>query len=152
MAVVEPSEARRDKAAEIGADSTVRPDDAAEHLRQLTNGLGADVVYECAGIGATVQGSVDLVRRGGTVGLVGVAVEVATIMPALWVVKEVTAIASLAYTHGEFVEAADLIETGRVRVEPLHDHTVGLSGLGEALGGLADKSLDAVKVLVDPAL
>ena len=107
-------------------------------------------VFECAGVPATVQRAVDLVRRGGTVNLVGLASGTAVIAPGAWLIKEVTMVASLGYLHHEFGECMDLIADERVKVLPLHDRTVGLSELPAAIERLADDPSSAVKVLVDP--
>jgi (R,R)-butanediol dehydrogenase/meso-butanediol dehydrogenase/diacetyl reductase len=142
---VEPLERRRRLARDLGADSAVAPEEAAALL-----GPGADVVYECAGVPATVQGAVDLVRRGGTVGLVGLAAGTATVSPGAWLVKEVTVVASLGYLHREFAPAMALVLDGRVALAPLVDAVVPLDRLPGTVEGLAADPSSAVKVLVDP--
>lgn len=144
---VEPLAHRRELACRLGADEAVEPAAA----RDAVGGLGPDLVFECAGVPATVQAAVDLVRRGGTVNLVGLASGTATIAPGAWLVKEVTVVASLGYRHEEFAQAIGLIGDGRVRVDPLHDATVGLGELPEMMARLADDPAAHVKVLVDPA-
>jgi|SRR5579883_1198230 len=59
----------------LGATVTLNPReaDALAVIRELTNGMGADVVIEAVGATPTVQQAFDLVRRGGTVTLVGIA-------------------------------------------------------------------------------
>jgi (R,R)-butanediol dehydrogenase / meso-butanediol dehydrogenase / diacetyl reductase len=145
VVAIEPDPARRELAITLGADVAVAPEAALDAL-----GAGADLVLECAGVPATVQRAVELVRRGGTVNLVGLASGTAAIAPGVWLVKEVTVVASLGYLHHEFAECMDLIADGRVQVTPLHDRTVGLSELPAAIERLADHPSSAVKVLVDP--
>jgi 2-desacetyl-2-hydroxyethyl bacteriochlorophyllide A dehydrogenase len=145
LIAVEPDASRRALAAAIGADEAVEPADAAAAV-----GGGADLVFECAGIPPTLQTAVDFVRRGGTVNLVGLASGSATVDPGSWLVKEVSVVASIGYRHDEFAEAMALIADGRLRVDPLHDSTVGLSELPAAIERLADDPSSAVKVLVDP--
>lgn len=149
--VVEPNEARRAMALELGAAHVFHPDEAGEQIRELTNGLGADIVYECAGVAATVQTAVDLARRGGRMCLIGLASGVATIDPRIWLVKEIGMQAALAYTHEEFAMSMGMIADGRVDVDTMHTATVGLSGVHDALAGLAGGSGE-MKVLVDPRL
>ena len=145
VVAIEPNPVRRELALALGADAAVTPEAAAELL-----GAGADIVYECAGVPATIQSAVDLVRRGGTVNLVGLASGSAVISPGVWLVKEVTLVASIGSLHHEFLESMDLIADERVKVTPLHDRTVGLSELAAAIERLADDPSSAVKVLVDP--
>jgi (R,R)-butanediol dehydrogenase / meso-butanediol dehydrogenase / diacetyl reductase len=99
-----------------------------------------------------VQKAVDYARRGGVVCLIGVADTDATITPAMWVVKEISLVAALAYTHEEFEMAMGMIADGRVRLEPMHSATIGLGDLGDMLGSLADGTSGQTKVLVDPRL
>ncbi|NBN89138.1 MAG: alcohol dehydrogenase [Actinobacteria bacterium] len=145
---IEPNELRRAKAIEVGADEAITPEAARERF----GARGADLVFECAGVPPTIQVAVDLVRRGGRVNLVGLASGAATISPQSWLIKEVTLVASLAYNHHDFVETMNLMSDGRIAVDPLHDKTVGLSELPEAIALLADDPSSAIKVLVDPAL
>lgn len=144
---VEPNELRRGTALAVGADEAISPEIARERF----GSKGADLVFECAGVPPTIQAAVDLVRRGGRVNLVGLASGNATISPHMWLIKEVTFVASLAYNHHDFIETMDLMADRKIAVEPLHDKTVGLSELPETIAELADNPSSAIKVLVDPA-
>jgi (R,R)-butanediol dehydrogenase/meso-butanediol dehydrogenase/diacetyl reductase len=148
--VVEPDPGRGRLAEELGADAVVAPSDAAAFVLERTHGLGADVVYECVGRPETVQSAVDLARRGGTMVLIGLAVEQAPIQPGTWLVKEISVMSSLAYSHEDFEMSMGMIADGRVRLEPLHTSTVGLDDLDACLARLAGGAGGDVKVLVDP--
>ena len=76
----EPNELRRELGRELGADTVVDPtdEDPGEIVRQMTGDLGADIVFEAVGLPQTVEQSLHLVRRGGTVVLVGVCTPEAT--------------------------------------------------------------------------
>jgi len=151
--VVEPTPHRRELATTLGADVVVAPGPEADALvRDETRGLGADVVYECVGRPETVQTAVDLVRRGGGVCLIGLAGGQAPITPATWLIKEVAVSAALAYLHDEFETVMGMVADGRVRLEPLHDHTIGLGDLDAELAALADGRSPHTKVLVDPRI
>ncbi len=151
LVVVEPDPTRARMAAELGADAVIDPnrEDTAERVRQECGALGPDLVFECAGVPATIQQAVELVRRGGAVSLVGLASVPAEIVPGTWLMKEVRLVASLGYLHEEFEIAMQLLVDGRVRVAPLVTSTVALKDLQlafERLIGLKDE----VKILVDP--
>ncbi len=151
IVAIEPNADRRAMAAALGADHVVEPGaPAAELVLELTHGLGADVVYECAGRPAAIQVAVDLARRGGAVSLVGVPDTDATISPIVWLIKEIAFNGSLAYFHEEFELSMGMIADGRVRVEPLHTSTARLDGLDAALADLASGRTDQTKVLVNP--
>ncbi len=149
--VVEPIADRAALAVELGADQVFNPmeDDVASRLRDVTGGLGPDVVFECAGIAPTIQHAVDYVRRGGAVTLIGLANEQATIDPGTWLSKEITFVSAVAYAHKEFAIAADLIASGRIQVRPLHTHTAALTDIAGAFD-LLNSDRSQIKILVDP--
>ena len=119
-------------------------------LKELTHGLGADIVYECVGRPFAVQSAVDLARRGGSMCLIGLAEGDAPISPGAWLVKEISVTSSLAYLHEEFEMSMGMIADGRIIVEPLHTSTIGLDGIEAALADLASGESTQMKVLVDP--
>ena len=151
VVVVEPSERRRKMAQEIGADEVVEPGaDALAAVRDTTNGLGAAVVYDCAGSRSSLLGSPELTRPGGAIMLVGVShAEVPAPLRAL-LIKELDLMTSLAHLHHEFGTTIDAMARGALLAAPLHDLTVTLDELSGALAELAG-GRDRVKVLVDPS-
>jgi threonine dehydrogenase-like Zn-dependent dehydrogenase len=56
MIVLEISEKKGRIARELGADIVLNPISEGEHLKEriidLTNGIGADVIFDCAGVGS----------------------------------------------------------------------------------------------------
>jgi (R,R)-butanediol dehydrogenase/meso-butanediol dehydrogenase/diacetyl reductase len=151
LVVIEPSAERRTLARSLGADHVVEPGAPADQLlKELTHGLGADIVYECVGRPFAVQTAVDLARRGGAMCLIGLADGDVPISPASWLIKEISVTSSLAYFHEDFEMSMGMIADGRVAVEPLHTSTIGLDGLGDALVEFAGGGSEQIKVLVDP--
>jgi (R,R)-butanediol dehydrogenase/meso-butanediol dehydrogenase/diacetyl reductase len=150
--VVEPESRRRELARTIGADAVLDPGSAGDlgaAVDALIGRAGADVAFECAGIPATIEHAVALVRRGGFVSLVGVPSRPAEIQAAQWLVKEVRLAASLAYLREEFEIAQALVADGRLRCAPLHTSTIALRDLANAFARLSSTP-EEVKVLVDP--
>ncbi len=149
--VVEPEPTRARLAAELGATEVIDPRTASvdEAVRSACGRLGADVVFECAGLPETIDQSVSLVRRGGVVSLVGLATVPARISPASWLSREVRLVASIGYLHEEFEVAMQLAADGRLRLSPLHSGTVSLDELEPAFQRLLSGGGD-VKLLVDP--
>ena len=62
-----------DKALEIGATDVVNSgeEDAVKAILDMTDGEGVDVVFETAGVPPTAQSTSEIVRRGGTIVMVG---------------------------------------------------------------------------------
>ncbi len=79
---VEPDADRRRLALDTGADVAVEPGaQMREAVNEATDGLRADIAFDCAGIPQTIQQSVGMVRYGGSVCIVGVTGSDATIRP-----------------------------------------------------------------------
>ena len=73
ITAVDTNHARREYASELGAHHTVEGVDALTTgaIRDITHGLGADVVLDFVGIDATIAAGVSAVRTLGSFGLVG---------------------------------------------------------------------------------
>jgi (R,R)-butanediol dehydrogenase/meso-butanediol dehydrogenase/diacetyl reductase len=143
---------RRELAASLGADA-VFSDGADVHrwLRDHGHGLGADVVYECAGHPETLGQAVDLARLGGTVVLLGTSQRQAEITPLDLVSKHLRLIASLGYTIGDVHRALDLMAEDRFRMSAIHARLVGFDDLVETFAQLAEDLTAPRKVLFTPA-
>ena len=148
--VVEPNNTRRDLALNLGAHHSIDPSIAMDFVAEHTRGLGGDVVYECAGIPATVQSAVDLARRGGRVSLIGLAMGDAPMSPRQWLTKEINVSAALGYTHEEFEMTMGYVSDGRIDLDALHSGTVALSEIADTFVELAGGQSEHTKVLVRP--
>ncbi|MEM7078341.1 MAG: zinc-binding dehydrogenase [Pseudomonadota bacterium] len=151
VVLLEPQPGRRALGLTCGADEVLNPrdDDLREKLAASVGALGADVVFECAGVAATIDQAVHIVRRGGFVSLVGVVEGTAEIVPASWLVKEIDLTTSLAALREEFLITRDLVQDGRLITAPLHTQTLPLSRIAEGFAELASNP-EQVKILVDP--
>lgn len=72
--VVDPLASRRDVAKRLGADVAIDPTDggAAEKIRELTGGHGADLVIEASGHDASLAAAFDYAREEGRMSMVGI--------------------------------------------------------------------------------
>jgi alcohol dehydrogenase len=74
IVAIDLADSRLESAKRFGADLTVNngSEDAIAFVREITGGLGADVVIEAVGMPATFELCIDLVRPGGRVANIGV--------------------------------------------------------------------------------
>jgi len=144
------SDSRLQLAQRLGATHAInaKQNDAIAAVKDLTVGLGADVVLETAGTPATIQQALAMVRRGGVVVLVGMSsvlefpIEVMDI-----IVREYDVRGVFRYCNA-YPPALALIASGKVNVKALITHTFPLAQTKEALE-LADTRKDvAMKVIV----
>ena len=150
--VSEPNAARREKALKLGADIVVDP--ATENLEEIvkanTNGLGMDVIVMAIGVPALVNSTLKLARRGGTVNLfAGFAgtgectIEVNTIH-----YNEINVNGSTAYKREDYLEAADMVITGKINLKEIVTHTFKIEEFKDAYE--VCKSGVGLKVLIEP--
>lgn len=147
--VIEPKPARRALASALGASQVFEPGpEAAALIRERSHGLGADLVYECAGSQAAIDSAFDLVRPGGTLMLIGVSGTGVRLDPIACITKEIVIDNSTAHHHHEFGITMDLMLDGRLRTEPLHSRTLGLDDLAQGMDSLL--AGDEAKILIAP--
>lgn len=105
------------KAKELGAEAVINALDAsvADRVRELTDGAGADVIFECVGTAETMaQASAALGRRGRLV-FIGYSPDSFTVQPVQLVVFEQQVLGSVGATLQDVYEAVDLVARGVVR-------------------------------------
>jgi L-iditol 2-dehydrogenase len=151
VVVSEPSEPRREMAARFQPDAMVDPfhDDLAGRVRQLTHGLGADIVVCANPVPATQAQAVEIVRKAGRVVLFG-GLPKANPMVSLDANRihygEIQLVGAFSY-HPSFHELAlDFLDRGLICADLLITHTFSLDRIGEAFEVAA--SGHALKVIV----
>jgi len=126
--VVEKSEAKRKLAEDLGATAFINPahDNPREAVQELTDGLGADVTFECVGSDAALNTAVDVTRPGGTICLVGAYPGPLRYDFNVLMSKEKTIVTSLAYGD-EFSTVIAMLADARLKAEPLITRTLSLA-------------------------
>jgi 2-desacetyl-2-hydroxyethyl bacteriochlorophyllide A dehydrogenase len=151
----------RDEPLEIGrkagaadefiANSKVDP---VQQVLELTNGEGADVIFETVGTNApTVDQAIKMARPGGTVCILGIFTSDPVLDTLTAYRKELTITWCNSYStwegESEYRVALDLLSSGRINAEPLITHHYPLEQIGDAFAAAADKRTSgALKVLV----
>ena len=133
------------------ADKWINPTEEIS-LEALNVKEGFDVVIECVGNDKAVNSAINLVKPGGTIVLVGVALDAVPVYIVQAVLKELTLKGAIAYTKSEFVSCIDLINNKDIDVTKFIDSTVSLDGVQNAYERLTSGTDKAVKILVDPNL
>ena len=121
-------------ARERGADHVVdvADDDLEEAVDEYTDGVGVDVVVEASGAESSIESTVDVVRRGGTVVLVGLADQANVPFDVLDVIdNELDIHGSFRYKN-TYGAAVDLLATGAVDVEGIIDFESSLEDIDGA--------------------
>ncbi|HUU27092.1 MAG TPA: galactitol-1-phosphate 5-dehydrogenase [archaeon] len=115
-------------ACKLGADEGFNPSlsDLPAEVFRRTGGRGADVVLEAVGLTSTVQSSVALLRKGGSLALVGnLSAEVGLPLQKT-VARELSLYGSCA-SSGEYPECLEMLSKGVVKVDELLSASVPLA-------------------------
>ena len=100
----------------------IRDKNLTEEVGRLTDGWGADVVFECSGSPKAWETIMDLPRPGGTIVIVGLPVEPVKVDIAAASTKEVRIENVFRYAH-QYDRAIALIASGKVDLKPLISET-----------------------------
>jgi L-iditol 2-dehydrogenase len=112
-------ESRLEVAKTLRATLTLKAgSDLNKQVKQLTNGEGVALVVEAVGRNKTVTSSIDAVRKGGTVILVGnISPEVT--LPLQKVVTRQIRLQGSCASAGEYPRSIELMASGGINVKPL---------------------------------
>jgi len=145
-------EADRDRleiARKIGAiPIVVNREDPKKLIFEMTAGLGADVVFETAGTGAGVVQSLDIVRKGGRVGILGQGHESAEIPTATLSFREIELIGTRAYTPKDWKRVSAALLKAERDLFQMITHRLPLSKAEEGIRLM--KSREGLKVILIP--
>lgn len=145
-------EGKREHARQFGATHTASPDELAGVSAQVTKGAGFDYGFEVVGIPATIRGTYDAVRRGGTAVVVGAGRADQTIELNAFELffMEKRLIGSLygsADVRVDFDRLLRLWRAGRLDLEGMISQKVGLSDVNKALADM--KNGDVIRTVIE---
>jgi alcohol dehydrogenase len=141
IVAVDPVEAKRKLALELGATHAFAPEQAEQAIKDLTSG-GAEVTFEAAGVPAVLEAAFRAARRGGTTVAMGLP------HPSRTITLTALAFAGLGQSLvGSYMGSASpqrdiprylaLWKKGRMPVERLQSAAMPLSRINEAFENLA---------------
>lgn len=141
---------RLEKATEMGyetVDYTVS--EPVETIRAMTDGVGSDVVLDCAGVPDSYRWALAMLHKGGRCASVGIPVEDVSLSLQDLVLYEKELVGVRA-TAGGMRRAMPLVSDGRIRVSELHTHTFKLDEFQTALDTFNERRDGALKVIIEP--
>ena len=135
---------------ELGADRVINinDEDAVEVVKQLTNGIGADYVVECAGNETTINQAIHMTNRGGKICLAAFPHDPITMDLAHLVKNNIYAYGIRGEGRSATRRAMALMAEKRFDATKIHTHTFPLADLPTALRYARERIEDAIKVVV----
>jgi L-iditol 2-dehydrogenase len=140
-----------DMARELGATDTVNSGTAGalEAIIGLTEGRGADCVFEAVGIAPTVDLAIRSARKGGSVTLVGNVAPTVEFPLQVCVTREITIYGSCA-SCGEYPDCVQAIAGGQINVAPLISAVAPLEDGAAWFERLHRREPGLIKVVLTP--
>ena len=146
---------RLEMAKQMGADVAINvgqstPEERIAQVQELTNGVGVDIVIECAGLPGVFAEALDLVRRGGTVIEVGHYTDSGSVevRPHQICNKDLDICGVWAYPQIQFQTALDFLQTTTAPLNVLITQHLPLVQLEAGIQMLGQEGV--YKVVIEP--
>ncbi len=149
--ISEPTLLRQNLAKKLGASKTFSPFDCnfEEELVNLTNGVGPDIIFDCAGFPPTLDLAFNTVKRNGQVVLVAVPWEDMPLKPADWMAREISFKASWGSDPENWHTALNLMKSGKINIDLLtkNNKYINLEDIQDIFEGLM-KPTDQGQIII----
>ena len=149
---VDVNQSRLDAALKLGADQALLAGgDLPDRLKEINDGLPADLVIVATGAEPALNQAFQLVDRGGTILFFAPADPNTRVeMPFNdWWWQEVNICSTYAGSPRDIRAAIELVSTGRIQVEDMITHRLPLEKTSEGFQMVA-KAADSIKVIIQP--
>ncbi len=136
----------------LGAHDTInlKKEDPVQKARQLTGGVGPDLVLVAAGMQESLQQALEMIRRGGNIVLLAHFDQPVTIDIGLAVKDGVNLYTVRGEGRMSVHRALSLMAEGKINGKPLITHTFPLEEINEAIDTFRERKGGALKVVVHP--
>ncbi len=143
-------DARLEKAKELGADVVINSGkvDALAEIAKLTDGQGADQVFETAGSPVTIAQTPFLVKQGGTITLVGLAAQEEIQYNFAQIMAKEAQIKSVFRYRNIYPKAIAAVSSGAIDVKGIVTHEYDLAHIQEAFDEAVNNKTDLVKAVI----
>lgn len=141
---------RLDLARELGADDVVdiSTTDTVEGIRALTDGRGADCAFECAGAPEAVIASINCVKRGGRVALVGLTGNKNVAFNTDRIALDEVDVFGVRSSPNAYPELINLIAAGKVNVKKLVSRVYPLEQINDAFDAFRKREGGAIRMVI----
>jgi L-iditol 2-dehydrogenase len=134
----------------VTAAVDVRADDLGAVVRRLTDGEGADALLDTTGNRAALENAPTLMRRGGTIAVIGLPEDDAVTYRMNTVVDGELSIRGVFRYANTYPAGIRLIAGGRYAVDRVITHRLPLEEATTAFDLLVHHKADAIKVMIAP--
>jgi len=148
---VDTQEDRLAKAKDFGADFTFTPDDPqlTKQVMSITENRGADIAFEVVGISETIRAAINLLRKAGTLVLIG-NLSPTVELPLQAIVTRQLRLQGSCAINGEYPAVLDLISKGELDVTGILSAEAPLADGAMWFEKLYKKEKGLMKVILKP--
>ena len=125
-----------------------KTEDCLEQLLKVNGGEMYDIVFECVGIKATLNGYIDVIKSGGKLMLLGVPNEEIPFRFNPIVVRNISVIPSHAWTFEEFKETLKELTEGKLNLKQFVSDIKDFEEIQSVFENLASGDTKDIKVLL----
>lgn len=138
---------------QMGADYTVNindGEDPVEVVKELTHGVGADVVFDAAGVSSSLESALDLARPGGAIVMVAFYKGPVTVNISKAVVRNINLYTVRGEGRRNVKRALSMAAQRKIDLRPLITHKFALKDINQAFETYTKRIDNAIKVIVHP--
>jgi len=149
--VTDISDFRLEISKKVGIDFTVNPN-TQNLTEEIENAFGtnkADLIIECVGANDTINAAINNARKGTDIIIVGVFGENPTVDLGLVQDRELRLIGTLMYQTDDYIKAIELVDSGKIKLEPLMTIHFPFEEYNKAYKFIDDKKDKVMKVFID---
>ncbi len=144
-------DASLERAKRVGADEIINPrkERPIDKIKEMTLGMGADLVLEFIGLKETIEQAVGCVRTGGRVVVVGLGPDIISLPPpSLFVRSELSFLGSYGSSTAEIQSVIDLIANGKLELTESITERFSLEEVNKGLHHLHQKIGNPVRIVI----
>lgn len=145
------SDTRLEIAKSCGADHTFNTleADPEEEVLRIFGSDKPDLIYDCAGNNTSIGQAIRIARKGSMIILVAVFSAMASVDLAVLNDHELDLNTSMMYRHNDYLEAIEMVRSGKVRLQPLMSKHFPFRRFLDAYQYIDENREKTMKVLVD---
>lgn len=145
------SDYRLDIARQCGLENTSNPktEKLADAVQRIFGDSGFEVAFECVGVEPTMTDAIENIGKGGSIVVVGVFEDKPRIDCGLIQDRELTLLGTLMYQYDDYMEAVELIRSGKVRTAPMESKHFPFEKFSDAYKFIDEMRDKTMKVFID---
>ena len=141
-----------ERAKKVGADEVINPnkEKPVQKIKEMTGGMGADLVLEFIGLKETIEQAIGCVRTGGRVVVVGLGPDSISLPPpSAFVRSELSFLGSYGSTTGEIQSVIDLVASGKLNLSESITERFPLAEVNKGLEHLYKKVGNPIRIVIE---